>query len=93
MVTFSTWRAVSSIRTSNALLERFIAAVPREYGIVAKVAPVPGKPLRFSGRVAAKHEAGGESVLEVAVRAANELGDHVTGTVTLTLPLASAARG
>jgi hypothetical protein len=54
---------------------------------------VPGKPLRFTGRVAAKRETGGESVLEVAVRAANDLGDHVTGTVTMTLPLASAARG
>jgi acyl dehydratase len=47
---------------------------------------IPGKPLRFSGRVAEKSEAGDECRLEVAVRAANELGDHATGTVTLTLP-------
>jgi len=48
---------------------------------------VPGKPLRFSGRVAGKSEAGAECVLELSVRAANDLGDHATGTVTLSLPL------
>jgi hypothetical protein len=47
---------------------------------------VPGKTLRFTGRVAGKSEAGGEWVLELAVRAANDLGDHATGTVVVTLP-------
>jgi hypothetical protein len=47
---------------------------------------VPGKPLRLSGQVASKEEAGDEYVLQIAVRAANDLGDHATGTVTLTLP-------
>ncbi len=32
--------------SDSALLERFIGAVPREYGIHAKVTPVPGKDLR-----------------------------------------------
>jgi len=38
--------------------------------------------------VTEKREAGDECRLEVAVRAANELGDHATGAVTLTLPRA-----
>lgn len=48
---------------------------------------VPGKPLRFTGRVANKRDADGACEIEIAVRAANDLGDHATGTVTLTLPL------
>jgi acyl dehydratase len=48
---------------------------------------VPGKPLRFTGRVVARSEAGGACVLELAVRLANDLGDHATGTVGLRLPL------
>ena len=32
--------------TDNALLEAFVGSVPREYGIHAKLAPVPGKNLR-----------------------------------------------
>ena len=45
-----------------------------------------GKPLRFSGEVAGKQDEGDECVLELAVRAANDLGDHATGTVVVTLP-------
>ena len=47
---------------------------------------IPGKPLRFTGRIAKKQDEGEECVLELAVRLANDLGDHATGTVTLTLP-------
>ena len=47
---------------------------------------VPGKPLSFSGQVAQKSQEGDECVLELAVRAASELGDHATGTVIVTLP-------
>lgn len=88
-----------NILTSNGYVARYVTDWAGPEAMLTRIkirlgAPaVPGKPLRFTGRVAAKHEADGESVLEVAVRAANELGDHVTGTVTLTLPLASAARG
>ena len=44
------------------------------------------EPLRFSGAVEKKAEEGEECVVEVAIRAANELGDHATGTVVLSLP-------
>jgi hypothetical protein len=47
---------------------------------------VPGYVLRFTGRVVSEHSEGSERVVEVAIRAANDLGDHATGTVVLTLP-------
>ena len=82
-----------NILTTNGYVARYVTdwAGPEAMLTSIKIrlgAPaVPGKPLRFSGRVAAKSEAGGECVLELAVRAANELGDHAIGTVTLSLPL------
>jgi hypothetical protein len=36
--------------------------------------------------VTAKSEEADECVLEIAVRAANELGDHATGSIVVTLP-------
>jgi hypothetical protein len=42
----------------------------------------PGDTMRLTGSVVAK----ADGVVEVAVRGANRLGDHVTGTVALTLP-------
>ena len=42
---------------------------------------VPGQALRFSGRVEKVSDEGDERVIELAVRAANDLGDHATGTV------------
>jgi acyl dehydratase len=44
---------------------------------------IPGKPLRFTGRVEKVIDDGDERVIEVAVRAANDLGDHATGTVAV----------
>jgi len=82
-----------NILTTNGYVARYVTdwAGPEAMLTSLKIrlgAPaVPGKPLRFSGRVAAKSEAGGACVLELAVRAANDLGDHATGTVTLSLPL------
>ncbi len=82
-----------NILTTNGYVARYVTdwAGPEAMLTSIKVrlgAPaVPGKPLRFSGRVAAKSDAGGACVLELAVRAANDLGDHAIGTVTLSLPL------
>jgi acyl dehydratase len=81
-----------NILTTNGYVARYVTdwagpeAMLKNIKIRLGAPAVPGKPLRFSGRIAAKSEAGGECVLEVAVRAANDLGDHATGTVTLTLP-------
>jgi hypothetical protein len=47
---------------------------------------VPGQPLRFSGQVVGTSREGDECLVEVAVRAANDLGDHATGSVVVSLP-------
>jgi acyl dehydratase len=82
-----------NILTTNGYVARYVTdwagpeAMLKSIKIRLGAPSIPGKPLRFTGRVAAKHEAGDECVLELSVRAANELGDHATGTVTLSLPL------
>jgi acyl dehydratase len=82
-----------NILTTNGYVARYVTdwagpeAMLKSIKIRLGAPAVPGRPLRFSGRVAAKSDAGGECVLEIAVRAANDLGDHATGTVTLSLPL------
>jgi len=83
-----------NILTTNGYVSRFVtdwagpAAMVRGIKIRLGAPAVPGKPLRFSGRVARKSEEGDECVIEVAIRAANALGDHATGTVVLSLPRA-----
>ena len=47
----------------------------------------PGHMLSYSGEVSSITREGDEYVVEVAFRAAGDLGDHVTGMATLTLPL------
>ena len=47
----------------------------------------PGHLLTYTGEVAGVASVGDERVVEVAFRAVCDLGDHVTGTATLTLPL------
>jgi acyl dehydratase len=81
-----------NILTTNGYVARYVTdwagpeAMVQSIKIRLGAPAVPGKPLRFTGRVAGKSEAGGECVLELAVRAANDLGDHATGTVTVGLP-------
>ena len=81
-----------NILTTNGYVARFVTdwagpeARLRRIDIRLGAPAVPGKALRFTGRVAAKRDEGDECALEVAVRAANDLGDHATGTVELTLP-------
>ena len=82
-----------NILTTNGYVARYVTdwagpeAMLRRIAIRLGGPAVPGKPLRFTGRVEARRDGAGECELDVAVRAANELGDHATGTVTLTLPL------
>jgi acyl dehydratase len=83
-----------NILTTNGYVSRFVTdwagpeAMVKSIKIRLGAPAVPGKPLRFSGRVAGKKEMGDECVFELEVRATNDLGDHVTGTVTFSLPLA-----
>jgi acyl dehydratase len=82
-----------NILTTNGYVARFITdwagpqAMLRKVAIRLGVPAIPGQPLRFTGQVSDTRQEGDECVIEVAVRAANELGDHATGTVVVTLPL------
>jgi acyl dehydratase len=46
----------------------------------------PGTTLTFTGRVVGTAREGDEGLVDVELRATNDLGDHVTGTATLSLP-------
>jgi acyl dehydratase len=83
-----------NILTTNGYVARFITDWAGPEAMIRKIAirlgapAVPGQPLRFSGQVAQKSDEGNECLIEVAIRAVSDLGDHVTGTVVVTLPLA-----
>jgi hypothetical protein len=84
-----------NILTTNGYVSRFVTdwagpdAMLKSIRIRLGAPAVPGRPLRFTGRVMNKIEAADECILELQVCAANDLGDHATGTVTLSLPLVS----
>ena len=79
-----------NILTTNGFVGRFITDWTGPEAILKKVAIRLGAPnypydtMRMTGRVTSKDEAA--RTLDVEVRGANSLGDHVTGTVTLELP-------
>ncbi|MBW2268053.1 MAG: acyl dehydratase [Deltaproteobacteria bacterium] len=86
-----------NILTTNGYVARFVTdwagpeVMLRKISIRLGGPAVPNKPLRFTGQVAGKSQEGDECVVEVTIRAANELGDHATGSVVLSLPLDEAA--
>jgi acyl dehydratase len=79
--------------TTNGYMSRFVTdwagpeAMVRSIKIRLGVPAIPGQPLRFSGQVLRTTREGDEVLIEVTVRAANDLGDHATGTVAVSLPL------
>jgi acyl dehydratase len=79
-----------NILTTNGFVGRFVTdwagpdAVLKKVAIRLGVPNYAGDTMRLTGQVTAKDEDTG--TIEVTVRGANSLGDHVTGTVTLTLP-------
>jgi len=81
-----------NILTTNGYVSRYVTdwagpqSMLRSISIRLGAPAVPGYILRFTGRVIGEHREEDERVVEVAIRAANELGDHVTGTVVLVLP-------
>ncbi len=82
-----------NILTTNGYVSRFVTdwagpeAMIRSISIRLGAPAVPGQPLRFTGRVSQTRHQGDQCVIEVAVRSANDLGDHATGTVVVTLPI------
>jgi len=81
-----------NILTTNGYVSRFVTDWAGPEAMIRKISirlggpAIPGQPLRFSGQVVRADDAGDERVVEVSVRAANDLGDHATGTVLLSLP-------
>ena len=79
-----------NILSTNGFVGRFITdwagpdATLQRVKIRLGAPNYPGDTMTITGKVTAKDEAAG--TVEVGVRGANGLGDHVTGTVTLTLP-------
>ena len=81
-----------NILTTNGYVSRYVTdwagpeARVRSISIRLGAPAVPGLPLRFTGQVASEARQGDEIVTDVAVRAANDLGDHATGTVVIAKP-------
>jgi acyl dehydratase len=85
-----------NILTTNGYVSRFVTdwagpdAMLRNISIRLGAPALPGQILRFSGQVASRSRERDCRVVELAIRAASELGNHATGTVVLTLPLGAA---
>ena len=77
-----------NILTTNGFVGRFITdwagpdATIKKVAIRLGVPNYPGDTMTITGHVSGKED----GVVEVALRGANSLGDHVTGTVRVALP-------
>jgi acyl dehydratase len=87
-----------NILTTNGLVGRYVTDWSGPGGILRQVSIRLGAPnypddtMRFTGTVGAKlgtEPDGSRGLVEVSVRGANGLGDHVTGTVVVSLPTAT----
>jgi acyl dehydratase len=78
-----------NILTTNGYVGRYVTDWAGPEAVLKKVAirlgapNYPGDTMLMTGRVKSK---GDEGVVEVEIRGANNLGDHVVGTVSLVLP-------
>ncbi|HUO48932.1 MAG TPA: hypothetical protein VMU09_08875 [Acidimicrobiales bacterium] len=85
-----------NILSDTAYCSRFLTdwagpeAMVRRLSIRLGVPMFPGSRLRYTGSVTGREERDGEGIVEVAFRAVNDLGDHLTGTAELGLPLGPA---
>jgi acyl dehydratase len=79
-----------NILTTNGLCSRYVTdwtgpdAILRKLSVRLGAPNYPGDTMTFSGTVAAKKPGG---LIEVALYGRNSLGNHVTGTITIALPL------
>lgn len=82
-----------NILSTNAYCTRFLTdwagpdAMLRRLSIRLGVPVMPGSTLAFRGEVTATGTDGGDGIVEIAFKATNDLGDHVTGTAELGIPL------
>ncbi|HLM95034.1 MAG TPA: MaoC family dehydratase [Acidimicrobiales bacterium] len=84
-----------NILSDTAYCSRFLTDWAGPEAMIKKLAirlgvPVfPGSILTYTGTVVSKSREHDEGVVEVELRATNNLGDHVTGNALLSLPLGS----
>ena len=82
-----------NILSTNAHCSRWLTdwagpdAMVRSLAIRLGVPLMPGATLTFTGAITGLAEDGDEGRVEIEFRAATDIGDHVTGTAALTLPL------
>ncbi len=86
-----------NILSDTAYASRFLTdwagpeAMIRKISVRLGVPVFPGHTLTYTGEIIGLREEGEgrarAGVVDIALRAQNELGDHVSGTATLTLPL------
>lgn len=81
-----------NILTTNGFVGRFVTDWTGPEAMLRSVAIRLGAPnysydtMTLTGRVTSKEEVDGSGVVEIAIVGRNSLGDHVTGTVKLSLP-------
>lgn len=81
---------IMNILTTNGFVGRFITdwagsdAIIRSVKIRLGVPNYPGDTMTLTGEITALDDA--ERLATVAIRGANSLGDHVTGTIEVVLP-------
>ena len=82
-----------NILSSNAYCSRFLTdwagpdAMVRRLAIRLGVPVFPGSTLTFTGTVTGTRREGDDGLVDVDLRATTDIGDHVTGTATLSLPV------
>jgi hypothetical protein len=82
-----------NILSSNGFVSKFLTdwagpnAWVKKINIKLGVPAVPHQVLKFTGEVLSKNTIGNECHIEVSVQAANDSGNHATGTAVITLPI------
>lgn len=85
-----------NIMTDNGYCSRFLTdwagpdTMVRKVAIRLGVPAYAGTTLVFTGTVTATSQVGGEGIVEIAFRATNAEGDHLSGTAVIGLPLEGA---
>jgi len=86
-----------NIMTDNGFCSRFLTdwagpeAMVRQIAIRLGVPALAGSRLEYTGTVTGTSQLDGEGIVEIAFRATNDQGDHLSGTAIIGLPLAKAA--
>ena len=81
-----------NILSTNAYCSRYLTdwagpeAIVKRLAIRLGVPVFPGTTLTFTGTVTAVEAVGDDDVVDIELRAATDLGDHLTGTARLSLP-------